>query len=61
MLHLSEYGMDKDVGMQGTDETTDGSSVEKLEMVGSGNALYHTELSNPHNLTPLTPSFQYSE
>ncbi|XP_022881434.1 uncharacterized protein LOC111398655 [Olea europaea var. sylvestris] len=55
-----EYGMDNVVGMQGTDETTDGSSVEKLEMVGSGNALYHTELSNPHNLTPLTPSFQYS-
>ncbi|CAA2956477.1 Hypothetical predicted protein [Olea europaea subsp. europaea] len=56
-----EYGMNKDSGVQGTEETTDGSFVEKLEIVGSGNVLHHTELCNPHNLMPVTPSFQYSE
>lgn len=55
-----EYGMNTDVGMQGTDET-DGSFVNKLEIVGSGNVLLHTELCNPHNLMPVTPSFQYSD
>lgn len=53
--------MNKDAGVQGTEETTDGSFVEKLEIVGSGNVLHNTELCNPHNLMPVTPSFQYSE
>ena len=33
----------------------------KLETVSSQDGLLQTELCNPHNVTPLTPSFQFSE
>ncbi|KAI3454026.1 hypothetical protein Pfo_010689 [Paulownia fortunei] len=56
-----EYGTIKDVlSEEDTNETTDGSIVEKCEMVASGNGVHHTELFDPHSLTPLTPAFQFS-
>ncbi|XP_057504619.1 uncharacterized protein LOC130788097 [Actinidia eriantha] len=52
-----EYGMAKDVLDEGLKSPFD----EKLETVASQDALLQTELCNPHNLTPLTPSFQFSD
>lgn len=42
-------------------ETTDDSFVEKFEIDASGTQTYHTEFVDPHNLTPLTPAFQFSK
>ena len=52
-----EYGMAKDVLDQGLESPFD----EKLETMANRDTLLQTELYNPHNLTPLTPSFQFSE
>ncbi|KAG5527967.1 hypothetical protein RHGRI_028782 [Rhododendron griersonianum] len=37
------------------------SFEDKLEMFASQDGLLQTEMCDPHNLTPLTPSFQFSE
>ncbi|XP_057477757.1 CRC domain-containing protein TSO1-like [Actinidia eriantha] len=52
-----EYGMAKDVLDQGLESPFD----EKLDTVANRDALLQTELCNPHNFTPLTPSFQFSD
>lgn len=44
-----------------TYETTDGPFVEKYETFTSEKDTYHTELVNPHELTPLTPAVQFSK
>ncbi|KAI8561177.1 hypothetical protein RHMOL_Rhmol04G0317600 [Rhododendron molle] len=36
------------------------SFEDKLEMFASQDGLLQTEMCDPHNLTPLTPSFQFS-
>ncbi|RAL38057.1 hypothetical protein DM860_000751 [Cuscuta australis] len=38
-----------------------GSSNEKLELVSCRGTHEHTELSHPHNMTPMTPSLQCSD
>ncbi|GFS44980.1 TESMIN/TSO1-like CXC 2 [Actinidia rufa] len=52
-----EYGMAEDVLDEGLKSPFD----EKRETVASRDALLQTELCNPHNWTPLTPSFQFSD
>ncbi|PSS17774.1 Protein tesmin/TSO1-like [Actinidia chinensis var. chinensis] len=52
-----EYGMAKDVLDEGLKSPFD----EEMETVASRDALLQTELCNPHNWTPLTPSFQFSD
>lgn len=37
------------------------SFEDKLEMFASQDGLLQTEMCDPHNLTPLTPSFQFSK
>ncbi|KAA8525382.1 hypothetical protein F0562_007200 [Nyssa sinensis] len=57
-----EYGMTKDVvNKQSTDERLEDAFDEKLKMVASRNSFFQIEQCNPHNLTPLTPSFQCSD
>ncbi|KAL3844092.1 hypothetical protein ACJIZ3_001495 [Penstemon smallii] len=57
-----EHGMIKDVlREEDISDRTGGSSVENIEMTASGNGLYHTELHNPQNLTPLTPALEFSD
>ncbi|KAH6774266.1 hypothetical protein C2S51_012670 [Perilla frutescens var. frutescens] len=56
-----EHGMTKVIFTgEDTQETIDGSFVENCEITASGSHAYHTEFVNPHNLTPPTPAFQFS-
>ncbi|XP_052210666.1 CRC domain-containing protein TSO1-like isoform X2 [Diospyros lotus] len=57
-----EYGMAKDVltGGPGSEKLEDTFDA-RLETVSSQGGLLQTELCNPHDLTPLTPSFQFSD
>ncbi|KAL8504202.1 hypothetical protein ACS0TY_022804 [Phlomoides rotata] len=56
-----EYGMTK-VLLTGEDtyETTDSPFVEECETFASGKGTRHTDLVDPHGLTPLTPAVQFS-
>ncbi|KAF7138125.1 hypothetical protein RHSIM_Rhsim07G0147800 [Rhododendron simsii] len=50
-----DYGMNEDVFR------LESSFEDKLEMFASQDGLLQTEMCDPHNLTPLTPSFQFSD
>lgn len=53
-----EHGVTREmVGNRKLESTFD----KELEIVGTKRDLLCTESINPHNLTPLTPSFLYSE
>ncbi|EXC26038.1 hypothetical protein L484_005620 [Morus notabilis] len=53
-----EHGVTREmVGNRKLESTFD----KELEIVGTKRDLLCTESINPHNLTPLTPSFQYSD
>ncbi|KAL0393968.1 UNVERIFIED_CONTAM: protein tesmin/TSO1-like CXC 2 [Sesamum latifolium] len=55
-----EYGVIKDVlSVEGTGERREGSFTEQI--MAPGNGFNHTELCNPHNLTPLTPAVQFPD
>ncbi|KAF7114632.1 hypothetical protein RHSIM_RhsimUnG0081600 [Rhododendron simsii] len=45
----------------GTSVPLESSFEDKLEMFASKDGLLQTEMCDPHNLTPLTPSFQFSD
>lgn len=53
-----EHGI---TGIRACTEKLESTFDKESEMVESKRDLLSTELINPHNLTPLTPSFQYSE
>ncbi|THF94976.1 hypothetical protein TEA_024796 [Camellia sinensis var. sinensis] len=56
-----EYDMTKDALSKGPiHESFENTFDEKLEMVSNQEGLLQTELCNPQNLMPLTPSFQFS-
>ncbi|XP_011081944.1 protein tesmin/TSO1-like CXC 2 [Sesamum indicum] len=55
-----EYGVIKDVlSVEGTGERREGSFTEQI--MAPGNGYNHTELCNPHSLTPLTPAVQFPD
>ncbi|KAL3500356.1 hypothetical protein ACH5RR_039449 [Cinchona calisaya] len=56
----SEFGMIKDL-ISKHSEKLDSSFDTTPESVASKDGLLHNEPYNPHNLTPLTPSFQCSD
>lgn len=55
------YGRKGDYGMTEDVLRLESSFEEKLEMIASQDGFLQTELCNPHNLTPLTPSFPFSD
>ncbi|KAL7112084.1 hypothetical protein ACP275_05G130400 [Erythranthe tilingii] len=56
-----EYGMVKDVwNEEDTNVTTNGSFLEKREIEPSGNGAHREEFFNLHNLSPITPAFDFS-
>ncbi|XP_058224704.1 uncharacterized protein LOC131333907 isoform X2 [Rhododendron vialii] len=54
------YGK-KDYGMTEAVFRLESSFEDKLEMFASQDGLLQTEMCDPYNLTPLTPSFQFSD
>ncbi|GMY29335.1 CRC domain-containing protein TSO1-like isoform X2 [Fagus crenata] len=57
----TEYGVKKEmVSDRAGEERFEGTFAEKPEMVATKEDLLCAELYDPHNLTPLTPSFQCS-
>ncbi|KAI8547546.1 hypothetical protein RHMOL_Rhmol07G0204500 [Rhododendron molle] len=55
------YGKKGDSGMAEDVFRLESSFEDKLEMFASQDGLLQTEMCDPHNLTPLTPSFQFSD
>lgn len=43
------------------DDRLESSLDMELEMAAVRNDFLHPELSNPHDATPMTPSFQHTE
>lgn len=57
-----EHGVTKEmVGNRADKKRLENAFDGKLEMLPIKRNLIHAELHDPHNLSPLTPSLQYSE
>lgn len=58
----TELGMNKEqVSDKTGKERFEGALDEKQEGMATKADFLHAELYDPHNTTPLTPAFQYSE
>lgn len=57
-----EYGAFKEMmSRRANDDRLESSFDKKLEMVAARSDFLRPELCNPHNMTPMTPSFQCSD